>query len=250
MLRILGSPRTLCTGLTRRELLTAGGLSLFGLSLGHFLPTQPAQARPASPPGPSFGRAKKCILLYLYGSPSQLEVCDMKPDAPVEIRGEFRPIRSRLPGCNVCEHLPRMAQVMDRVTVVRSLTHAYPQHSISYALTGLPRPDGPLDANPRDSRHWPFVGSVVGYLRQQAEAGKPRRPVPDNISLPFPISSQRPAFRYAGFQPAFLGNGYAPTWTQFRGRATRHVVRPAWRVSWSASSRPTTLSSCSWMRGP
>ena len=72
MLRILGSPRTLCTGLTRRELLTAGGLSLFGLSLGHFLPTQPAQARPASPPGPSFGRAKKCILLYLYGSSSWL----------------------------------------------------------------------------------------------------------------------------------------------------------------------------------
>jgi hypothetical protein len=229
MFRILGSPRKLCTGLTRRELLSAGGLSLFGLTLDNFLQGRMVQARPpTSSTDRSFGRAKACILLYLYGSPSQIETCDMKPDAPVGIRGEFRPIRSRLPGCDVCEHMPHTAGIMDRVTVVRSLNHRYPIHSISYALTGQPEADGTLDANPRDSRHWPFLGSVVDYLYQRSGDGKERRPVPDNIALPFPISSQRPAFRYAGFQPAFLGNGFAPVWTQFRGKATRHVVRPAY----------------------
>jgi hypothetical protein len=228
MLRILGSAKKLCTGPTRRELLSAGGLGLFGLTLGHLRDAQAVRARSATPARDrSFGRAKACILLYLYGSPSQLEVCDLKPEAPVEIRGEFRPIRSRLPGCDVCEFLPHMAQVMDRVTVVRSLTHAFPIHSISYALTGQPQADGTLDANPRDSRHWPFLGSVVSYLHQQRRVDPSRGAAPDNIGLPFPISSQRPAFRYAGFQPAFLGNGYAPIWTQFRGKGTRHVVRPA-----------------------
>src|SRR5262245_5552483 len=124
MLRVLGSPKNLCGGLTRRDLLWAGGLSLFNLGLSDFLRLADAQAAdPALKPARSFGRAKACILLYLYGAPSQIETFDMKPDAPVEVRGEFRPIRSRLPGLDVCEHLPSLAQVMDRVTVVRSLSH-------------------------------------------------------------------------------------------------------------------------------
>jgi hypothetical protein len=124
--------------------------------------------------------------------------------------------------------------VMDRVAVVRSLSHPYPQHSISFALTGLPQAEGTLDMNPGDSRHWPFLGSVVGYLHDRARASQPPPDVPDNVALPFPISSMRPLFRYAGFQPAFLGSGHAPIWTEFRGQATRHVARaaqgnnPAW----------------------
>src|SRR5688500_4407168 len=106
MLRILGSPKKLCSGWTRRELLQAGGLGLLGLGLGDFLCLSEAQAGTLPKQDSSFGRAKSCILLYLYGAHSQLETFDMKPYAPVEIRGELRPIRSALPGCDVCELLP------------------------------------------------------------------------------------------------------------------------------------------------
>src|SRR5262249_5641326 len=110
MLRILGSPKRLCEGWTRREVLVAGGLSL--------LPWSAAAARPQAVQ-PGFGRAKACILLYLYGAASQLETFDMKPNAPEGIRGDLKPIRSNVPGMDVCELLPSMAKVMDRVTVVR-----------------------------------------------------------------------------------------------------------------------------------
>ena len=223
MLRILGSRRSLCDGFTRREMLTAGGLTLLGLGLEDFLRLKELQAAGRGTAGDSsFGRAKSCILLYLFGAPSHIEFCDLKPDAPREIRGDFKTIRSSLPGCDVCEHLPKTAGVMDRVSVVRSMTHDYPIHSISYALTGLPQPDTPLDLNPRDPRHWPFIGSVVEFVNGRKPAGS----IPDNIALPFPISSKRPAALYAGFQPAYLGSAHAPIWTEFRGEATRRVSRP------------------------
>jgi hypothetical protein len=118
MLRILGSPKRLCSGWTRREMLRAGGLSLLGISLPDYLRlSQPAaQAKPPQLHR-SFGRAKACILLYLYGAPSQLETFDMKPNAPVEIRGEFKPIRSRLPGLDVCELLPNAARVRSPIRI-------------------------------------------------------------------------------------------------------------------------------------
>src|SRR5688572_10867604 len=97
MLRVLGSPKKLCNGLTRREMLHAGGLGLFGLSLGDLLRLQTQAASPSTAL-PNFGKAKACILLYLYGSPSQLETVDMKLDAPDEIKGEMKSIRSSLPG--------------------------------------------------------------------------------------------------------------------------------------------------------
>src|SRR2546423_1006322 len=141
MLRILGSPKTLCDGLTRRDMLHVGGLSWLGLGLPEYL--RAAAVQPAAPGGRDnhFGRAKACILLYLYGAPSQLELADMKPDAPVEVRGELKPIRSTLPGCDVCELMPHAARVMDRVTVVRSVTHKYPIHGVAFATTGIPEID-------------------------------------------------------------------------------------------------------------
>src|SRR5581483_620978 len=99
MLRILGSPKRLCDGLTRRELLLAGGLSFFGLTLTDALRSRAAEG---PKPSPSFGRAKSCILLFLYGSPSQLETFDPKPNAPVEIRGEMGMIASNVPGLDLC----------------------------------------------------------------------------------------------------------------------------------------------------
>src|SRR2546422_8355895 len=125
MLRVLGSSRKLCTGRTRREMLQAGGLGLFGLGLSDLLRLNETQAASPDVQSQSFGKAKACILLYLYGSPSQLETVDMKPEAPDEIKGEMKPIPSSLPGLQVCEYLPNMATVMDRCTVVRSITHPH-----------------------------------------------------------------------------------------------------------------------------
>src|SRR5947208_16815931 len=102
MLRILGSPKQLCDGWNRREVLRAGGLGLLGVSLSDFFRLTEAQASRHQRER-NFGKAKSCILLYLYGSPSQLETFDMKPDAAAEIRGDFKPIRSSLPGLDVCE---------------------------------------------------------------------------------------------------------------------------------------------------
>jgi hypothetical protein len=225
MLQIMGSPKRLCDGLTRREMLVAGGLSLLGVGLGDYLRLSAVQAEPRAPRPRTFGRAKSCILLYLYGSPSQLELADMKPDAPMEIRGELRPIRSRLPGCDVCELLPHMAQVTDRMTVVRSMTHPYPLHGVAYATTGVPAIDVPMELNPRDGRHWPFVGSVVDYVTRQGHA-RTAGAVPHNIALPFPFSSRRIGeVPRAGPYGAFLGNAYNPLWTEFHGEATGHIVK-------------------------
>jgi hypothetical protein len=226
MLRILGSRKTLCGGCSRREFLWAGGLSLFHLGLADYLRLRRVQtADSRSPLAQSFGRAKACILLYLYGSPSQLETWDMKPDAPIEVRGELKPIRSRLPGVDVCELLPHLAQVMDRVTVVRSLSHPYPIHGVAYALTGIPQIELPMELSPRDGRHWPFVGSVVDYVCRQKSPRQPRA-ILHNVALPFPFSSQRVGeVPRAGPYAAFLGNAYDPIFTQFRGMATRSVVK-------------------------
>lgn len=222
MLRVLGNPKRLCNGLTRRDMLVAGGLSLFGLTLPDWLKASERKAPSGSLP--HFGKAKACILLYLYGSPSQLELADMKPDAPVEVRGEFGAIPSTLPGCPVCELLPNMARIMDRVTVVRSMTHPYPIHGVAYATTGVPTIDVAMELNPSDPRHWPYVGSVVSYLTQ--EGGRRPAAVPPNIALPWPFSSRRVGeVPRAGPYAAFLGTAWNPIWTEFHGTATRRMVK-------------------------
>src|SRR5213080_3077550 len=107
MLTILGNPRRTCDGLTRREVLRAGGAGLFGLTLPGLWAAE--AARPARQ-----ARAKSVLFLFLFGGPSQLDTFDMKPDAPSGIRGPFRPIASRTPGLRICEHLPRLARLSDR----------------------------------------------------------------------------------------------------------------------------------------
>jgi hypothetical protein len=227
MLRILGSPKNVCGGWTRRDILWAGGLSLYNLGLGDFFRLADSQAAEQSAKaGRGFGQAKSCILLYLYGSPSQIETVDVKPDAPVEVRGELKSIRSSLPGLDVCELLPNLARVMDRTTVVRSLTHPYPIHGVAYALTGVPQIDIPMELSPRDGRHWPFVGSVIDFLGRQRAKHSRRSEIPDNIALPFPFSSHRVGeVPRAGPYAAFLGGAYNPIWTEFHGNATRSVVK-------------------------
>src|SRR5205807_4374003 len=218
MLRILGSPKKLCSGWTRRDMLQGGALGFFGLGLSDYFRRSELQAAPAQKgKGKHFGRAKSCILHHLYGSPSQIETVDMKPNAPLEIRGEFKSIRSNLPGLDVCELLPNLAKVMDRTAVVRSMTHPYPIHGVAYALTGVPQIDIPMELNPHDSRHWPFVGSVVDHVLRSRKEKTSARPVPDNIGLPFPFSSQRVGeVPRAGPYAAFLGGAYNPIWTEFK----------------------------------
>jgi hypothetical protein len=225
MLSILGSPRKLCSGWTRREMLQAGALGFFGLHLQDFLRLGKLQAAPADRPASSFGRARSCILLHLYGSPSQLETVDPKPDAPVEIRGELKSIRSSLPGLDVCELLPNLAKVMDRTTVVRSMSHPYPIHGVAYALTGVPQIDIPMELSPHDPRHWPFVGSVVDFLTRKHDGRRPAA-MPNNIALPFPFSSRRVGeVPRAGPYAAFLGGAFNPVWSEFRGTPTRNVIK-------------------------
>src|SRR5262245_13087016 len=231
MLRVLGNPKTLCNGITRRDLLTAG--AALGLTLPAFLCAQATP--PASQPGLAkdtkdndahFGRAKSCILLFLYGSPSQLELADMKPDAPVEVRGELKGIKSTLPGCDVCELLPHTSRVMHNVTVVRSVTHKHPIHGVAFATTSVPDIDVAMELSPHDSRHWPFIGSVVSHLEQRKNPASARKPVPDNIALPFPFSSQRTGeVQRAGPYPAFLGNQFSPHFTQFHGKASKKITK-------------------------
>jgi hypothetical protein len=128
MLSIPGAVLRTCQGISRRELLHAGGLGVLGLTLPDLLRGQARAA--AAPRGASgtFGKAKSCLIVFLNGGASHHDTFDMKPDAPAEIRGEFRPIASNVPGIRVCEHLPLLARQADKYTVVRSLSHLDTNH--------------------------------------------------------------------------------------------------------------------------
>src|SRR3954470_8753435 len=110
----------------RREFLRAGSLPLFGLGLPRLL----ASTAPR--------KAKACIVLFMWGGPAHQDTWDMKPDAPAQYRGPFRPTQTNVSGVRVCEHLPRLAKMADRLAILRSMTHDDVNHttSTSYLLTG------------------------------------------------------------------------------------------------------------------
>jgi uncharacterized protein (DUF1501 family) len=129
---------TFCDGLTRRDVLRVGTASLFGFGLSSASLLE-GQARAAAPPrGGKTRREVSVIYLFLHGGLSTIDTWDMKPDAPAEFRGEFAPIATNVPGIQVCEHLPRLAQVMDRVALIRSFRHHNSDHGAAdhYMLTG------------------------------------------------------------------------------------------------------------------
>ena len=225
MIRLLGTPKTLCDGLSRRDLLHVGGLGAFGLSLSSFLRIKAAESIPPQRASTStFGRAKACILLFPYGSPPQHETFDPKPDAPAEIQGELKAIRTAVPGVGIGERLPRIAKVMDRVTVVRSVTHPYPEHGVAYAVSGIPTYTPALETLPRDPRHWPFIGSVVDYLDAK-RTGETAPAVPRNVGLPWLLNSRTDLNVSAGPYAAFLGQGFDPVWANFDGGGKRIAPR-------------------------
>jgi hypothetical protein len=193
-------------------------------------------ASPTSPTAPlHFGKAKSCILLFLYGSPSQIETFDPKPDAPVEILGELGCIPSSVPGLNVCELLPRLAQVMDKVTLIRSVSHPYPIHGVAYATTGNPVVPLAAELSPREPLHWPFIGSVVDYVDGRAsEQSQARRDVPPNLLLPWAFSSRRVGeVPRAGPYGGFLGEAYDPICTEFVGKGTRKATKTLLQMRWN-----------------
>jgi len=219
MLRIVGSPMKLCDGLTRRDMLHVGGLGCLGLTLSQMFHLD--EARGGSPVADrAFGKAKHCILLFPYGSPPQHETFDPKPEAPAEVQGELKSIPSCVPGLRVGELLPQIAQVMDRVTVVRSMTHPYPEHGVAYAITGMPTYSPALETRPRDPQHWPFIGSVVDYLDEK-RTGNATPELPRNVGLPWLLNSKTDLDVSAGPYAAFLGQGHDPVWVDFDGAGTK-----------------------------
>jgi len=163
----------------RRTVLRIGGLGLFGLALPHLLCGRARAAARQSRPR-SFGQAKSCVLIFLKGGPSQIDTFDMKPAAPLEIRGQFRPIATSVPGIQVCEHLPFLAQQAQRFTVLRSLCHQDNNHaSAAYEMsTGhvYPRSVNLSGIGTREDH--PHIGAAAAAVE-----GK-RRPVPPFFMVP------------------------------------------------------------------
>ncbi len=229
MLRILGSESKLCDGLSRRDLLRVGGLGALGLNVADWFRLEETQA--ASPSASAnFGKAKACILVFLTGSPPQHETFDPKPLAPVEIQGEMQAISSSVPGLSLCERIPQHARIMDRVTVVRSMTHPYPLHGVGYVTSAMPMTSAELNSLPRDPRQRPYIGSIVDFVDEQ-KSGEAISRVPRNIGLPWLFGSRSGKYgtssskRLSGPYASFLGPGYDPIWTDFDGKGTRVVPK-------------------------
>jgi hypothetical protein len=188
----------------RRDILRAGSLGLFGLSLGDLVAGRATSARAADATAPSsFGRAKACILLFMWGGPAQQDTWDLKPLAPREIRGEFKPIATRVPGIQICEHLPQLSQRTDRLAIVRSMTHTDVNHTTAthFLLTGQPPPTAPeLRAD------WPHMGAVLSRL------GRGQPPLPPFVSLRPKLQNDVPRFveQSHGQSAGWLGQALDP----------------------------------------
>ncbi|MES2921552.1 MAG: DUF1501 domain-containing protein [Verrucomicrobiota bacterium] len=141
-----------CDGVSRRDFLHLGVLTSFGLSLPSLLRMQAAAAET----GKGAARAKSCILIWLDGGPSHLDMFDLKPDAPSEVRSQFKAIGTAVPGVQICEHLSRTAKVMKDVALIRSLTHELGNHDTGtrFLLTGH---------RPTPALEYPSIGSLVSH---------------------------------------------------------------------------------------
>lgn len=208
---------TVSAHFSRRDLLRIGAL---GALANPAVASDSGGLRPRLAGDSSFGRAKACILLFPYGSPPQHETFDPKPDALPEIQGELKSIATNLTGVRIGEGLPNIAKIMDRLTVVRSMSHPYAEHGVAYAVSGIPTYTPALETAPRDSRHWPFIGSIVDYIEAK-RTGDPTPEMPRNIGLPWLLNSRTDMNVSAGPYAAFLGQGYDPIWADFDGKGLR-----------------------------
>jgi hypothetical protein len=202
MLTLQTAPQRLCDGSHRRDFLRIGSLGALGLSLPRLLRAAPSRA------GGHFGQARRCILLFLTGGAPQLDTFDPKPDAPAEYRGELRPIATRLPGVQVSELFPRIAQQLDKVCLVRSVTHHDRVHtSAGYTmLTGVthPQADGRSASEIKPGPHdHPHVGALVARARPSRDG------LPTFVALPEVIKDAG-VNTYPGLDGGLLGKQFAP----------------------------------------
>ncbi|MCA9071269.1 MAG: DUF1501 domain-containing protein, partial [Planctomycetaceae bacterium] len=174
MLSILGrkdKKTGFCDGLSRRGFLQIGGAAAGGLALNQILSLE-AEA--------GIGSSNKAIInIYLPGGPSHMDMWDLKPNAPVEIRGEFNPISTNVPGIQICEHFPRIAQMMDKFVLVRSLSDSDGAHDCYQCMTGRKKNDRAPGGG------WPSGGAWVSRL-----AGSSGASVPPNLALMYPTGNR------------------------------------------------------------
>jgi hypothetical protein len=167
---------------SRRELMQVG-CGLIGLSLPQFFGLR-SQAVASDAVGRGFGRARSCIVLFCWGGASQLESWDPKPDAPMEVRGEFRTIASATPGVRLGEHMPRLVRQTSRLAIIRSMHHRAAAHgrAMYWNLTDHPppQPDSPEDLA-ASRQDWPCLGSVVAQFRRTPPG------LPGAIQVPYPL---------------------------------------------------------------
>jgi hypothetical protein len=187
-----GTPRRTCDGISRRQALRIGATGLIGgLSLPTLLELQAKAATPTR------AKAQACIFLFLEGGPSHIDMWDLKPDAPAEVRGPYKPIRTNVPGIMIGEHLPLCAQIANKYTILRSHSHNDNGHATGYhyVMTGY-KADFP-DGNTRQPNNhlFPSVGSIISR-----ELG-PKSTLPPYINMPHIM---------AGGGPGFYGSAHAP----------------------------------------
>lgn len=200
MLQIATAAGTrLCEGVTRREILRAGAIGLGGLTLPGLLQLQQTAGAPALK-----AKARSVIMLFLSGGPSQLDMWDLKPGAAEEIRGTFRPIATSVPGLQIGEHLPRMAKLAGKYTVIRSMTHNNPSHppATYWMMVGSPMQRAAPQKVTMSREDRPHPGSAAAMLLPRKAGLPPFVMVPEAIS---PVGPERPG-QHAGF----LGAAYDP----------------------------------------
>ena len=189
MLTIPGAPQRhpFCDGLTRRSFLQIGGLAMGGLALPEVLRAQSASGTTSS--------HKAVIMIFLPGGPPHQDFLDLKPNAPAEIRGEFSPIKTNVPGIEICEHLPLLSRMADKFAIIRSLVGATGDHDAFQCFTGRSHKQQPAGG-------WPSLGSAVSKF-----------PGPDDPSIP-PFVGWAPPMGHMPWadngQPGFLGIAHAP----------------------------------------
>jgi hypothetical protein len=212
---------TRCDGRTRRDFLHLGVLSCLGLSLADLFRARAARAADAGGARRE-PKAVSCILIWLDGGPSHLEMFDPKPDAPVEIRGEFKPIDTAVPGIRICEHLPRTAKAMKEVALVRSLTHELGNHDTGshYLLTGH---------RPAPVVEYPSLGSLV--VREVGFEGV----VPPYVAIPSAVKSAGAGYLPGAYSPFSVGGDPAK-----RGYRVRDLDPPE-GVSFDRLERRRTM---------
>ena len=185
--------------ITRRRMLQLGGIGCLNLSLPTLL-----RADQAAKSAGSSRKADACIMIFLNGGPSHLDMWDMKPNAPAEIRGEFKPVATSVPGILLSEHLPRMGKLVHETTIVRSVHHGVNNShaaAVYAALTGHDRGENGGGAKPTD---YPAIGSVLGKVNP------PVKPVIPYVSMPFITKEGAGGPPQPGFFGGWLGRTYDP----------------------------------------